>query len=124
MRCKIGKEEHCKINGCEWEKDFFFNCKDHDGSCLPQVVKKIEIKNKQNFKKSIKPIPNRLKLQTKQIYDRSGGICYKCGEPIISDEFRIHNSLIIGYSYKKNKKRLSEPILRASHKKCKKKLNK
>jgi len=121
MRCKIGKEEHCKSHGCEWEKNFFFNCKDHDEIPIQQVAKKCSIKKKQKvLKKSINPIPDRLKTQTRQIYDRSNGTCYKCGEPIKSNEFRIHNSLIIGYSHKKNNKKLSIPIMRASHKECKK----
>lgn len=119
MCCKLGTEGYCLANGCQWEKDFFHNCKNHEHSPIVLDKKYIKKVKKPILIKKIKPIPENLKLKTKEIYDRSNGICYKCGEKIELDEFRIHNSLLIKYSHKKNKKKLSEPIMRASHKKCK-----
>ena len=69
MRCKLNRIEHCVSKGCEWEKDFYFHCRDHNDSYVPEV----EYKSK--------PIIYYAKKR-KRLFDLANGICYLCNKPI------------------------------------------
>lgn len=85
MRCKIGRLEHCEAKGCEWEKEFYFHCRDCDKSYIPDVSPNIakNLATDEYYRLKVRyNLSKHFTNKKKKLFEISKGVCYLCENKI------------------------------------------